>query len=321
MSTLQKSDIIMNNIIDIIIFQIRDIPILQNNQEFQYMSKKNNLFVSFFKKLFDFIDMLTEDKVGIYAAQASFFIILSIFPFILLLLTLVGFTNSFDQDYIIRAVNAYFPESIKLLTIQMLNELYTHVSGTIISITAIGAIWSSSKGFLSVMFGLYNIYKVHEKRNYFLSRFLSMIYTVAFLFVMIVSMVLLVFGNRLFKLTLSYLPTLENISNFTHAFRYVIVFVMLTIFFLVIFRITNIKTTTLKKVLPGALFSSLGWIIFSYAFSIYVDNFSNMTYTYGSLTAVIIVMLWLYFCIYIFFIGAGINKFFHPEIVPSLQNC
>lgn len=281
------------------------------------MNKKSNVFSNFFKKIFGFIDMLTEDRVGIYTAQASFFIILSIFPFILLLLTLIGFTSSIDKEYIINAVNAYFPASIKLLTIQMLNELYTHVSGTIISITAVGAIWSSSKGFLSLMFGLYNIYKVHEKRNYFLSRFLSMIYTVAFLFVMIVSMVLLVFGNRVFKLTISYVPALRNISIITHASRYIIVFIMLTIFFLVIFRITNIRTTTIKKVIPGALFSSLGWIIFSYAFSIYVDNFSNMTYTYGSLTAVIIVMLWLYFCIYIFFIGAEINKFFHPEIVQQ----
>lgn len=268
-------------------------------------------------KVFRFIDLLTEDKVGIYTAQASFFIILSIFPFILLLLNLIGLTSSIDKEYIIRAVNAYFPESIKLLTVQMINELYSHVSGTIISITAIGAIWTSSKGFLSMMFGLYNIYKVHEKRHYFISRFLSMIYTVAFLIVMIISMVLLVFGNRIFKLAISFIPALQNISIITHVSRYVIVFIMLTVFFLAIFKITNIKTTKFKTVFPGALFSSLGWIVFSYAFSIYVDNFANMTYTYGSLTAVIIMMLWLYFCIYIFFIGAEINKFFHPEIVPK----
>ena len=71
--------------------------------------------------------------------------------------------------------------------------------------------------------------------------------------------------------------------------------------------------TTIKKAIPGALFSALGWLVFSYAFSIYIDNFSNMTYMYGSLTAVVIMMFWIYFCIYIFFIGAEINKKMYPE--------
>lgn len=260
-----------------------------------------------------------EDKVGIYTAQASFFIILSIFPFVLLLLNLIGLTT-IDKPFIINSINTYVPDSVKPLLIQMINELYTHVSGTIISITAVGAIWSASKGFLSVMFGIYNIYKVHQNRNYFVARFISMLYTVIFLIAMIITMILLVFGNRLFKLGISLIPALKDISILTLVMRYLIVFLVLTMFFVIIFRLANFKCTTFSKVLPGAIFSSLGWISFSYVFSIYVDNFSNMTYMYGSLTAVIILMLWTYFCIYIFFIGAEINKFFHPDIAPDSNN-
>lgn len=262
---------------------------------------------------------MSEDKVGIYTAQASFFIILSIFPFVLLLLNLIGLTT-IDKAFIINGINSYAPISIRPLLTQMINELYTHVSGTIISIAAIGAIWSASKGFLSVMFGIYNIYKVHQNRNYFIARFISMLYTVIFLIAMIITMILLVFGNRLFKLAISLIPALKDISILTLIVRYLIVFLVLTIFFVIIFKFANFKHTTFMKVLPGATFSSLGWIIFSYVFSIYVDNFSNMTYMYGSLTAVIILMLWMYFCIYIFFIGAEINIYYYPEIASTYDN-
>lgn len=272
-----------------------------------------------FKKIYGFFVKLTEDKVGIYTAQASFFIILSIFPFILLFLNLIGLT-SLDKDYIINGINTYLPGSIKPLLVQLINELYAHTSGTIISITAVGAIWSASKGFLSVMFGIYNIYKVHEKRNYLVSRFISMVYTVIFLIAIIITMLLLVFGNKIFKLAISLLPALKDISILTFISRYLIVFFVLTMFFTIIFRVANFRRTTFVKVIPGAVFSSLGWIIFSYAFSIYVDNFSDMTYMYGSLTAVIILMLWIYFCIYIFFIGAEINIYYHPEIASDNSN-
>ena len=276
---------------------------------------KNKAF-NLTKTIYGFFTKMGEDRIGIYTAQASFFIILSLFPFALLLLNIIGIT-SIDKTFIINIIKTYLPDSIQPLLTQIINELYTHVSGTVISITAVVAIWSASKGFLSVMFGLYNIYKVHQNRNYIFSRLVSMLYTVIFLIAMIITMVLLVFGNRLFKIAISLIPALQDISILTLIVRYIMAFFVLTLFFVIVFRMTNFKSATFMKVLPGATFSSLGWMIFSYGFSIYVDNFSNMTYMYGSLTAVIILMLWIYFCIYILFIGAEINKFYHPEIIPA----
>lgn len=264
------------------------------------------------KFIYNFIARMGQDRVGIYTAQASFFIILSIFPFLLLFLNIVGMTN-ISADTIIHVINSYSPDIVRPLLLQIINDLYTHVSGTAVSITAVVAIWSASKGVLSVMFGLYEINKIHRGRNYLISRFISMLYTVLFIITIIVTMILLVFGNRIFNLLISLLPALADITILTLILRYFISFVVLSVFFLIIYRIANIKLTTVKKCLPGAFFSALGWMIFSYVFSIYIDNFSNMSYMYGSLTAVIIMMLWIYFCIYILFIGAEINKYLHPE--------
>ncbi|MFQ9442191.1 MAG: YhjD/YihY/BrkB family envelope integrity protein [Eubacterium ventriosum] len=114
-----------------------------------------------------------------YTAQASFFIILSIFPFILLFFNLIGHA-SINQNTIIYLIHSYAPDSLKPLFVQVVSEIYEHVSSTAVSITAIAAIWSASKGVLSVMFGLYEIAKIHQKRNYFISRFVSMLYTIIF---------------------------------------------------------------------------------------------------------------------------------------------
>lgn len=274
------------------------------------MKKIENKFIN---TIMDFVNAISKDKVGVYSAQASFFIMLSIFPFAMLILNMIGLTP-ITEDYIVNFANSYLPDSVKPLIIQIINEMYSNVSGTVISITAIVAIWSASKGVLSVMFGIYNIYNVHSSRNYFISRFISMIYTVFFVIAMVVTLVLLVFGNKLFKLAISIVPPLINVSVLYTITSYSAVFIILTLFFLIIFKVANLKLAKFRKILPGAVFSSLGWILFSFAFSIYVDNFSNMTYMYGSLTSVIIMMFWIYFCIYILFIGAEINVYFYPEI-------
>ena len=106
----------------------------------------------------DFVNAIGKDKVGVYSAQASFFIMLSIFPFAMLILNMIGLTP-ITEDYIVNFANSYLPDSVKPLIIQIINEMYSNVSGTVISITAIVAIWSASKGVLSVMFGIMCIHQ------------------------------------------------------------------------------------------------------------------------------------------------------------------
>ena len=271
-----------------------------------------------FINICNFSKEMATDKVGIYAAQSSFFIFLSFFPFTMLLLNIIGLTSG-NEETLFKTINQYAPASIVPLLNQILTELYAHSSGAIISITVILAIWSSSKGFLSIEFGMSNIYKINQKRNYFVSRFICMLYTIIFIVTMNILLVLLVFGNKILHYVYYAIPALKKISLITFLGRYMFSFILLTMFFVVIFRVTNFKLTTTKKVLTGACFSSLGWLLFSYGMSIYVDKFSNLSYTYGSLTAVIIFMLWIYFSVYILFIGAEINKYLHPEIVNNVD--
>ena len=129
-----------------------------------------------------------------------------------------------NQNTIIYLIHSYAPDFLKPLFVQAVSEIYEHVSSTAVSITAIAAIWSASKGVLSVMFGLYEIAKIHQKRNYFISRFVSMLYTIIFTVALASTMVLLVFGNKLFNLAMSLAPWLRQISIVTLMLRYLLVF-------------------------------------------------------------------------------------------------
>ncbi len=266
------------------------------------------------KKISPFLFNIKEDRIGIHTGQSSFFMTLSVFPFLILLLNIVSLLPK-GKTILVKLLTTISGNTINDFINGVINDLSSHSSGLTISISAVIVLWSASKGVHSLMLGLGNINNLHKNRNYFVSRIVSMMYTVFFIMVIVVTMILLVFGNKIVKYTVSQLPHLNGASYLSMIFRYLIMFVFFLVFFLLVYRFSNREHTTFKKVFWGSLFSAVGWILFSLGFNIYIDHFFSSSYMYGSLASFIILMLWTYFCIYIFFLGHEINKYFHPEIV------
>ena len=117
-------------------------------------------------------------------------------------------------------------------------------------------------------------------------------------------------------------PVLAEITLYIISFRQLLSLTILTLIFAGLYTFIPDKKQKISSQLPGAIFSTVCWMGFSFAFSIYFDNFSNYSYMYGSLTAIVLLMLWLYFCICILFLGAEINYFWEkgrgedPEDIP-----
>lgn len=265
------------------------------------------------EKISGFFEIVKEDRIGIHTGQSSFFITLSIFPFILLLLNIVSTIPS-GKNVFLAIIATVTNENIKNLLNDVVNSLSQYATGITISISAIIGLWSASKGVHALMIGLGAINNLHKNRNYFVSRVVSMLYTVTFVLIIVGSMGILVFGNRIVKVLVEQLPNLAGRSYLSMTFRYLIMFVFFFLFLLLVYRFSNRKYTTFRKVIWGSLFCTAGWIVFTLGFNYYIDYFFNTSYLYGSLTSFIILMLWIYFCIYIFFLGHEINKFLHPEI-------
>ncbi len=258
-----------------------------------------------------FIKKMNRDNVGVFAAQASFFIVLSLFPCLMLLLTLIKYTPVTQSTLLTYSVR-FMPTTLQPIIVNIVQELYSNSTGAFISIAAIAAIWSASKGVLAIIRGLNSIYRIDEKRGYIRLRLISSLYVVIFVLALAVSLVLLVFGNSIYKLIYHTAPIIYDIIGIFLDFKLLISFVILAFAFLILYRIVPNKKLSLFNNIPGAFFSAIGWIAFSSIYSVYINNFSNFSYMYGSLTTFIVLMLWVYFCMYIVFIGAEINTFIKP---------
>lgn len=275
---------------------------------------------SLYEVIRNFFKKVSNDFVAAYSAQAAFFIILSFFPFIMLLLTLLHYLP-ISESSVVMMLSQYLPSTIKVFVTDVISELYSKASTTILSVTAITALWSAARGFLSIIRGLNGVYRIKETRNYFLVRLVASIYTLAFIVIILISLFILVFGNKLFYYIQSRFPVFSDFALGVISFRTIIGFCILLLFFLMMYIIIPNRKTRVIRELPGAIISAAGWILFSYAYSFYIDNMSNFSYMYGSLTAIVLCMLWLYFCMYIMFVGAEINVVLqNKEMLHDIEN-
>lgn len=255
----------------------------------------------------NFLKEVNKDRVSTYAAEAAFFTFLSFLPFLMVGLSAVHLTPFTEAD-VLREVTAFLPDTIDALAVVVISEVYDK-STTILSISVVVAVWSAARGIMALRNGLNSVYDVKETRNYFLERFRAMVYVICFIAILLIVLALLVFGNGIQHFLEENFPALLEFHFPIRLIRTVATLIVMTVFFAVMYKFLPNRKAKLRKQWKGAVFSSLGWFVYSYGFSIYISHFSKISYTYGSLSTIIIALLWLYFCMYIFFVGAEVNAF------------
>ena len=257
------------------------------------------------KKLKEFVEYLSEQKVPLYAANASFFLILSIFPVLVLLLALVRYTG-LQVETLTDLISAVVPSALMPMVNRLVLSAYVNSTGTVLSVSAVAALWSASRGMYSFVMGLNAIYEVRENRGYLRTRLLSLGYTFAFLVVLMLTLVLHVFGGDLLRL-LEGLPIPEFLMSLLDL-RVFLLLVLQTFLFCGMFTVLPNERNRVGESLPGALLASIGWQIFTNLYSVYSQKFTAYASIYGSVYVVALGMLWLYFCICIVFYGGVLNK-------------
>ena len=255
------------------------------------------------------IDKAQKDHITAFSAQAAFFTILSFFPFLIVVLSLMRFFPITPED-MIELVKTYLPEQYSGAVIPIINSLNGKLTTTYMSLTILTLLWSASKGILSMMTGLNTIHEIEEKRNYFVLRFISSIYIALMAVAVLFGMVLLLFGNSLLQQLYRFQPALENQHLVFAMIRFIVAFLVFMIVFIIMFRFLPSDNFKTREILPGALLASIGWLVLSFLFSMYFDNFTIYNIMYGGLTSILLTLLWLYFCMMILFIGAEINQYF-----------
>ena len=251
------------------------------------------------KKLFR---ALSERDIPVYAAHAGYFLVLAVFPMLVLLLSFLRHTGIGVQT-LTEGLEGFLPAAMVPSAKRLILNTYQNTSGTVISLSAVTALWSASRGVFGLRKGLNAVYHVSESRGYFYTRGVSVIYTLLFLGVLLLTLILSGFGNTLAE----YFP----VSFFADVvdLHFVVLLLIQTALFTAMFMVLPNRKNRFVNSLPGALFSSVGWIVFSKLYSVYVEHFTGLSNVFGSVYAVAVSMLWLYCCMSIVFYGGALNYY------------
>lgn len=249
---------------------------------------------------------LAQLRIPLYAANACYFIVLAVFPALLLLLGLLRYTP-LEVERLGEMLAGVLPEALLESAEELILITYDNTSGAVLGLSVVTTLWSASRGIYGVLTGLNAIYGAEESRGYFHTRFISVMYTFAFLLVLLLTLTLHVFGTGLlaFLQGLSH-PFLRFLTDLID-FRFLLLLLLQTAIFAAMFTVLPDKPNRFRDSLPGALLASGGWLIFSNLYSVYVEHFAHLSNVYGSVYAVALSMLWLYCCMSIVFYGGALN--------------
>ena len=235
-------------------------------------------------------------RVPLYAANASFYLVLAVFPGLLLLLGLLRYTP-LEVERLGEMLASFLPEALAEGVEELILLTYDNTSGITLGLSVVTTLWSASRGIYGMIIGLNGVYEIRENRGYFHIRFLSVVYTFVFLLVLILTLGFHVFGTRLLRI----FPEWVNL-------RFFLLLLLQTGIFTAMYMVLPNQKNRFWDALPGALLASSGWLIFSNLYSVYVEHFAHLSNVYGSVYAIALSMLWLYFCMAIVFYGGALNR-------------
>ena len=251
---------------------------------------------------------MKEKQIPLHAAYAGYFMILSAFPALLVLLSVLRYTG-IQVENLVDLVGDFLPKALLNMVEGIIYSIYQNTTGTVLGLSALTSLWSASRGIYGLLRGLNAVYDVWEDRGYVYTRLISLVYTFLFGIVLILTLFLHVFGNTILgSLTMVDNPVVIFLMDLVDLRFFFLLILQSLIFTLMFMMLPNVRTRFWDS-LPGGELSSLGWLLFSDIFSIFVENFNSYANVYGSVYAVALGMLWLYCCLSILFYGGALNHY------------
>lgn len=256
---------------------------------------------------------MERSHVGAYAAQSAYFIMLSFLPLMIMLLSMIQYTHIGKAD-IYELIQEIVPVGFQSWILGIVDEMYSHTMAAV-SLSAIVTAWSAGKSFMALNRGMNAICKVERNPNYILMRLRGAVYALFFVALLLVSLLLIVFGHSIHLLAEKHFPLLAIFTRILLSFRLVIMLALFMLFFALLYKILPNRKAGFFEQLPGAVFASIGWYLFSFGFSMYIEWRNGRFDMYGSLTTLVLFMFWLYFVMYIVLIGMEINQWLKDHYV------
>ncbi len=265
--------------------------------------------VAFIKEL---AARIHNDELPSLSAELAYYLLLSLFPFLIFLITLIGFLPVQAPD-LLGLVESFAPDQAMSMIENNLDNIIGSHNGKLLSFGIMATMWSASNGINAIVRAFNRAYHVKENRPFLVARGMAVLLTFAMIFVIIVALLLPVFGHMVGFYLFSTFGLSETFLSLWAASRWIISGVILFIVFMGLYYFAPNKRLTLKNVVQGAVFATIGWTVVSFIFSYYVNNFGNYTATYGSLGGIIVLLIWLYLSGMIIVIGGEVNAIFYER--------
>lgn len=248
-----------------------------------------------------------RDDIFALASQLAYYLVLSFFPFLIFLITLIGFSN-LDSTEVLDGLSKILPNSVYELTSSTVVEVVDYQHTGLLGVSIILMVWSASSAFRAVIKGVNKAYEVTEKRSFIKILIIGMISVLALALTVMCTLAMLVFGDLIGYYLMKLLP-FEHVLNFIwNILRYIVIIIMMILVFATIYKVAPSRKVKFKNTLPGAIIATLGWLIASLGFSYYVNNYANYSRIYGSLGAIFVLMTWLFITSMIFIFGVEVNS-------------
>lgn len=253
------------------------------------------------------IKVSLEDDIFALASQLAYSLLFAFFPFLIFVMTLIGF-SSIKSEEVLQLFSRVMPYQVFGLIKNTVIEVVDTRNGNLLSFSLIIAIWASISGFNAVIKGLNKAYKENERRGFWKVQIVSLIFTFGLVLMIFSIAFLMVFAsvNEAFIERTIGFPQIT--SYIWDVIKYLILIFGMIFIFASLYRYTPTKKYEWKDVAWGAVFSTIGWIIASFGFSFYVNNFGNYSKIYGSIGTVIVLMLWLFIGSFIVILGGELNS-------------
>ncbi|QCJ41495.1 YihY/virulence factor BrkB family protein [Bacillus sp. S3] len=278
------------------------------------MGKEINVRSSLIRLLWHRIE---EDDLPGLSAQLAYFFLLSLFPLLIVIFTLLPYFPIPHQD-MLGMLRDFAPEEAMKLIEKNINDIMDHRNGGLLSFGIIGTIWSASNGINAVVRAFNKAYNVKESRSFIVSRGMAILLTFGMIFVFLLAIVLPVFGREIGLFLFSKLGYTSEFIRLWNALSWLVSAIILFLIFTGLYWIAPNVKLGCRSAFPGAAFATFGWILSSLGLSFYVGNISNYSLTYGSIGAIIILMIWLYLSAFIIILGGEINAYYSEK---NRSNC
>lgn len=250
-----------------------------------------------------------QDEVLGRAAQLSYYIVLALFPALLVLTALMGiFSVQSYMPELMSHLRQILPNDSLSMVERFLKQVAAGSDANVLSLGALGTLWASSSGVVAIMDALNVVYGVREdSRPFWRARLTAIALTIGLAGFVILSLTLVLYGTRLS----AWIADLIGLGGvFVAAWNLlqwpVVAAIMLLVVGVLYYLCPDIRQDW-RWVTPGSAFAVTMWFVVSLGFKLYVDNFGDYNKVYGSITGIIVLMLWLYWNGMVLLLGGEIN--------------